>query len=1387
MEAKMPEVLGAMQVQLGLDASKFGDGLTSSKRAVNYFNSEVRKLDTVMKGSGKSVDALSAKQKSLKQAMESQSNVLKKLKTNFDAAKPGTAQYERLATEIEKANVKMVDLESQSKRTSDELKQTISRSGLTGKLQTAGTKIDALGGKLRAAGDAMAPVSLALTAGLTISTKKAMDFEGQMQVVKSLLADTIPNAEALTKKTEEMGEKSKTWAKQYGVSTTEVNHAMEELIKKGFSANETIDAMPALLDAAKASGDDFTTVMDASSSALQQFGIEAKDTGRVTNAITYIANKTSSGFSDLGEALKYVGPVAKATNNNLEETTSALGLLSDAGILGSNAGTSLRTSMLKLSQINTNAAISKFTELLAKGAAGSQTLADEYGKVAPKIDDVSKRIEQASAELADATQKGDKKRVASTKQTLKDLQGEQEGYYTQVKKYFEKLSFPDQINALKEMKKSWMDTGGSVQDFNGIIGKLVGTESLTGMTVLIDKGGDAIKGMAKETKAASGYTKELADTMQKSSKSGVERFKSSLEVLQISVGQKVLPALTPLVDFGNNLMDTFSKLPPEAQTAFVGIAAGVALAYPALNFAGNLTSGFGKTLNIIGKIGGMAKANLAGPGIVASAGEASAALGGAGGLTASIGTVGPALSGLLPIAVGVLGAVGIGALIWKLTEGVRENKKEIDKWGEVVGKGTSSKLDTLNEKFVKVTTATKDFDIQGTPAIGNVKSAIDQLGKAAKTSIDETQKAMEKGAAYAGISDKEIEASKKAAEQQKNNIQTMADATVAIYQKAASEKRDITDAERAIVENNQKAMIATTIENYGITGDKAKEIMKVFSGDIVSMNSDALKQSSNTVKEMMNAETKAYQDSKKSLQLLKSQDVIDDTEYKARLRALETSHNDKMTQYGEEFINVKREQQKRELEGTGNNSRLQANIRHKYNNEIRKSLEDLGVNYDDLVKKMGESGKKSANDFGDSGKLIAQYATNMSDEAKKASDSWNAMIFDPKTGEVKTNAKEVIQEAVKTPEGWNNMTFIAKNANLTTNARKTIIEALQANGQWDQLKPAEKQLIIGNDVALFKLHASKQELNDWNNLPAKQKDLWAKDSTKAGVAAAQATMSTLKDVERLLTSKNLTRAQKEQAQATMNSLKDVQRILTSRNATLPEKIAAQNTMNSLQNVTRNLQAANLTGPGVASANAFINSNFTGKEAALTANASSAQTTLDNFLLTPATKTIQLIASGGPTHEAQGTNYHQGGLAMVNDQGGPLYKELVTLPNGQSFIPEGRDVILPLPRGSKVLKARDTAHMMAGLVPKYAKGTGGIPANAKIFKEMGAIDKKLSFSAQRETENNSRYFEKMIDLLQIIASKELIVNDKPTERGTPTAREFQRTLDYLLRDLGYSLN
>lgn len=120
--------------------------------------------------------------------------------------------------------------------------------------------------------------------------------------------------------------------------------------------------------------------------------------------------------------------------------------------------------------------------------------------------------------------------------------------------------------------------------------------------------------------------------------------------------------------------------------------------------------------------------------------------------------------------------------------------------------------------------------------------------------------------------------------------------------------------------------------------------------------------------------------------------------------------------------------------------------------------------------------------------------------------------------------------------------------------------------------------------------------------------------------------------------------------------------------------------------------------------------------------------------------------------------------MVNDQRNPVYKEMVTLPDGSSFIPDGRDVVLDLPRGSKVLRADRTKRLMKNLgFPKYATGVG-IPEDAKFLREMQDTSKRFAFL--NKSSENSYTGENIVAEIAILrASLEKILTailEKPSE-------------------------
>lgn len=113
--------------------------------------------------------------------------------------------------------------------------------------------------------------------------------------------------------------------------------------------------------------------------------------------------------------------------------------------------------------------------------------------------------------------------------------------------------------------------------------------------------------------------------------------------------------------------------------------------------------------------------------------------------------------------------------------------------------------------------------------------------------------------------------------------------------------------------------------------------------------------------------------------------------------------------------------------------------------------------------------------------------------------------------------------------------------------------------------------------------------------------------------------------------------------------------------------------------------------------------------------------------------------------AKGTDGHQGGLAMINDQKGAIHREMVTLPNGQSYVPKGRNLIAPLPQGTQVTPAKQTMMLAKkGLIPRYAKGTKGFIGSAiDKVKDFGAAVKQKAFDVWDFISQPSKLVSKVI--------------------------------------------
>ncbi|MDN5439380.1 MAG: phage tail tape measure protein, partial [Lactococcus lactis] len=199
------------------------------------------------------------------------------------------------------------------------------------------------------------------------------DFESQMSRVKAISGATGSSFDELRQQAIDLGAKTAFSAKESAAG-------MENLASAGFDSKEIMKAMPGLLDLAAVSGGDVALASENAATALRGFNIDAGQSGHVADVFARAAADTNAEVGDMGEAMKYIAPVASSMGMSLEETAAAIGIMSDAGIKGSQAGTSLRGALSRLAKPT--------DEMQAKMDELGLSFYDSEGKMKPLKDQI---------------------------------------------------------------------------------------------------------------------------------------------------------------------------------------------------------------------------------------------------------------------------------------------------------------------------------------------------------------------------------------------------------------------------------------------------------------------------------------------------------------------------------------------------------------------------------------------------------------------------------------------------------------------------------------------------------------------------------------------------------------------------------------------------------------------------------------------------------------------------------------------------------------------------------------------------------------------------------------------------------------------------------------
>lgn len=225
----------------------------------------------------------------------------------------------------------------------------IDTSSVDESVSTVKSKIESLGEGLQSAGQKISGVGTRLALGVTAplvglgtaAIKTAAGFESSMSEVAAISGATGDDLAALEKKAKEMGETTK-------FSAAESAEALKYMAMAGWKTQDMLDGLEGIMNLAAASGEDLGTTSDIVTDALTAFGLSASDSGHFADILATASSNANTNVSMMGETFKYVAPVAGALGYSAEDTAQAIGLMANAGIKSSQAGTALRSILSNL-------------------------------------------------------------------------------------------------------------------------------------------------------------------------------------------------------------------------------------------------------------------------------------------------------------------------------------------------------------------------------------------------------------------------------------------------------------------------------------------------------------------------------------------------------------------------------------------------------------------------------------------------------------------------------------------------------------------------------------------------------------------------------------------------------------------------------------------------------------------------------------------------------------------------------------------------------------------------------------------------------------------------------------------------------------------------------
>lgn len=1417
--------LGNMVIKLGLDDAEFGKGVENSKKQVRYLAKEMQANMKIADMAGNQLGKLGTRYDGLTKIIGAQEKQVQALKKAYDESfvdGKATDSTKRLAAQLQDANGKLANYKQQLINTAGAMAEyKVRNEGFTGAINKAsnsliknGQTMENYGGKLTKG------ITLPLVSGAAAVTTAAISWESAFAGVKKTVDEVVDSNGRVTYSYKDLENGLRGLSKELPSSHKEIAAVAEAAGQLGIETPNVVSFTKTMIDLGE------STSMSAETAATEL--------ARFAN----ITGMSQDKFSNLGSALVDLGNNFATTEGEISAMSlrlagagSQIGMtegeilgfaaaLSSVGVEAEAGGSAFSKVMIQM-QLATEKGMVAFDELINLGNQSGVSF-DQMSYAVQKGGNTLKatagQMGLTNKQLSSMYKEADKSAVSL--QNFAEVAGMTNAEFGNMFKQDPSKAIMKFVEGLANAESQGKSAIAVLDDMD--ITEVRLRDSLLRAANASGVFSDAVTMGNKAFKENTALAEE-AGKRYETTESKLKMLKNEAVDAAIDLGGPFVDALRsglesskPLIKGLGDLAKKFSELEPKTQRNIVKFIGMAAAAGPLLSITGKLSTGIGGLGKAFVDLSAKSAKKKAIAEITTELAKGTVEIGAystaLGGGSKSLGTFGGAatkasgatglggfittLGSVNPYVLGTVAVLGAGAAAWVAYDRtVGESNRRAAQWGSDIGKAASDSLGEYKKLSDEGQQAIRDLDSGTSSSAKNISETFtgmaddiaesgEKVNKKIQEAINKLPQEMQKSVQESA--NKQIEANKQ-------SVKIADDASkqiIGIYEKHKGDISKFSEDEKQLVINNQRTLNAEKVRLMELSASEEKTVLAALNGDIRDMTNKQRETAIGDLQKFHTEKQKSFLENKENLKIALGEGT---EEYKTELTKLETINKASTDQIAINTVKL-----------------AQAN--GESFEQIKVRLNALGINYKDHARIVEEANKSASK----SNSLLAKSTDEMNEKSRDANLAWNSLIWDEQKAEVKSNAQEEVTKSIQSAEGWNQMQLILKHANLDSDAKEVIFNSIQETGKWNGLDIDPKLLKADNVQLIQALVESKTGLTSYNELSPELKTLLADGPAKMTIDDTKKALDDYIEIgnpelKTLLAENSDAVSKFNLAQVkldTFNITNPAHKLLTGDNSNVSS--AANQGVNSLNIFNANNPAQkqlqgnasstiSATTAGGLALNAFARNNPASKNLNANDNASgpaySARDAVSSFSSGPSviTKTLNVVANIGKGVASilgleKGTNYHVGGPAIVNDQKGSNYKELVIPQGGVPFIPEGRDVFLPnLKRGSKVIKASDTKRIMNRMgVPRYAQGVG-VPKNSTLIKDLESVSNKQDNSIKDTSiviPDNSGQLDTLISVVsqfgEDLKNMQVILDGRNIAKYIEVAQSNKNKIDMILK-------